>query len=146
MDRLKLWISALGGIVSAYIGAYLPIIGIVFAAVMFDIITGVAAAIYTGSGLSSKKATKGAIKKAMLFLSLGFGIFLDFLLPMAASRIGLTPEVGVMFSSVIAFYIAFSECVSVCENIYRCNPSAFPKWLAKLLSDSKDSIDKGEKI
>ena len=143
-DKLKYLIAMAGGVVVAHIKAHLPLIGIVFFAVLLDILTGAFAAVYTGKGLSSKKAHRGVIKKAVLFLSLGFGIFLDFLVPMAAAQIGVELDSGVMFSSVVAFYIAFCECVSVCENIYRCNPSAFPKWIADLLAESADKLDRGD--
>lgn len=141
-DKLKYFIAAAGGVIATHLKVYLPLIGVVFFAVLFDIITGAFAAVYTGEGLSSKKARRGAIKKAVLFLSLGLGIFLDFLVPMAAAQVGADIDTGVMFSGVVAFYIAFCECVSVCENIYRCNPSAFPKWIADMLSESADKLDR----
>lgn len=144
-EKFKCLLALAGGTLAGYFKLYLPLIAVVFTAVMFDIITGVAASVYTGEGLSSKRARKGAIKKAVLFLALGFGTFLDFLLPMAASKIGLELKPGILFSSVVAFYIAFCECVSVCENIYRANPDALPTFLKKLLADAKDKIDKGDK-
>lgn len=143
-DKIKYWAAVAGGAIAGYFKLYLPLIAIVFTAVMFDIITGVAASVYTGEGLSSKRARRGAVKKAVLFLALGFGMFLDFLLPMAASKIGLELEPGILFSSVVAFYIAFCECVSVCENIYRANPDALPSFLKKLLTDAKHKLEKGD--
>ena len=145
MEKLKILIITFGGIVTAHFKAYLPLLAVVSAAVIFDIVTGVIAAVYTGTGLNSKKARLGALKKAAMFMALGFGIFLDYLIPLAAARLSVTIPQTVVFSSVIAFYIAFGECVSVCENLYKCNPDAFPKWIAAILSDSKNAIDKGGK-
>lgn len=141
MKTVNLTFATIGGIMSVYFKAYLPLIIIVAIAVVFDFITGVIAALYTGEGLNSKKARKGALKKATMFLSLGFGIFLDYLIPMATAQIGLDISAKLMFSSIIAFYIVFTECVSVCENIYRCNPNAFPKWIVKVLSEGKDKLE-----
>ena len=142
MEKFKLFLVAFGGMIATYFKAYIPLMVIVFIAVIFDFITGLVAAIYTGEGLNSKKARKGALKKATMFLALGFGIFLDYLIPYAAVQIGFTVNAKLMFSSVIAFYIAFTECVSVCENIYRCNPDAFPKWITKILTEGKTQLDK----
>lgn len=135
MEKIKYFIAACGGIVAAYFKAYIPLIVIVLTAVIFDFITGIIAAMYTGVGLNSAKARKGALKKATMFLALGFGIFLDYLIPMAASQIGFDFKTKLLFSSIIAFYICFTECVSICENIFKCNPNAFPKWIVNILSD-----------
>lgn len=142
MDKLKLFVSVIGGAVSAYLKAYIPLIAIVLVSAVFDIITGVIASVYTGEGLNSKKAVHGALKKSAMFLSLGFGTFLDYLIPLAAANLGINMGATVMFSSVIAFYIVFGECVSVCENLYSCNPNALPRWVAKLLTDGIDAINK----
>lgn len=144
MDKLKFLIIAAGGAVASYFKVYVPLVVIVGISVIFDIVTGVVAAVYTGEGLNSKKARRGALKKATMFLALGFGIFLDYLIPLAVSQVGFSADIKLMFSSVIAFYIAFCECVSVCENIFRCNPDAFPKWIAKILTDGKNHFEKGE--
>lgn len=141
MKTANITLATIGGMILAHFKAYIPLIIIVAIAVVFDFITGVVAALYTGEGLNSKKARKGALKKATMFLSLAFGIFLDYLIPMAVSQIGLDFKSTLMFSSIIAFYIAFTECVSVCENIYKCNPGAFPKWIVKVLSDGKEKIE-----
>ena len=142
MDKIKNLFIALGGILLAHFKLYLPLIAVVSIAVLLDIVTGSIAAVYTGEGLSSKKAWRGALKKATAFLSLALGIFLDSLVPLAAAHIGFEVTENLLFSTVIAFYIAFSECVSVCENIFRCNPDAFPEWIVKLLSDGVKHIEK----
>ncbi len=141
MEKLKYLLIGIGGVLAAYFKAYVPLIIIVSIAVVFDIITGVIAAVYTGEGLNSKKARKGALKKATMFLALGFGIFLDYLIPMATAQIGFEVTAKLLFSSIIAFYIVFTECVSVCENIFKCNPNAFPKWIIKILTDGIKHID-----
>ncbi len=141
MERLKFVFIGIGGILAAYFKAYVPLLIIVSIAVVFDIITGVIAAVYTGVGLNSVKARKGALKKATMFLALGFGIFLDYLIPMAAAQIGFEVTAKLLFSSIIAFYIVFTECVSICENLFKCNPNAFPKWIVKLLTDGIKHLD-----
>ncbi len=142
LEKIKFFTALIGGAVSAYFRAYIPLIAIVLVSAVFDIVTGVIAAVYTGEGLNSKKARRGALKKAAMFLSLGFGTFLDYLLPLSVARLGFDMGATVMFSSVIAFYIVFGECVSVCENLYKCNPNALPKWVTKILTDGIDAINK----
>lgn len=141
MEKLKFLFVGIGGVLAAYFKAYIPLMVIVAIAVLFDIVTGVIAAVYTGEGLNSKKARLGALKKATMFLALGFGIFLDYLIPMATAQIGFEVSAKLLFSSIIAFYIVFTECVSVCENIFKCNPNAFPNWIIKLLTDGIKHLD-----
>ena len=141
MNSFKYFLAMAGGILASYFKAYIPLIVIVLIAVIFDIVTGVCAAVSTGEGLNSKKARRGALKKATMFLSLGFGMFLDYMIPYSASQIGFDVNIKLMFSSVIGFYIAFTECISVCENIYRCAPSAFPTWIAKILTEGKTKLE-----
>ena len=85
MDKIKFFTAIIGGAVSAYFKAYIPLIAIVAVAAVFDMITGVVAAVCTGEGINSKKAMRGALKKATMFLALGFGTFLDYLIPQAAA-------------------------------------------------------------
>ena len=145
MEKLKFVLIGIGGVLSAYFKVYVPLLVIVSIAVIFDIITGVIAAVYTGKGLNSKKARKGALKKATMFLALGFGIFLDYLIPMATAQIGFEVTSKLLFSSIIAFYIVFTECVSICENLFKCNPNAFPKWIVTLLTDGISHLNNIEK-
>ena len=141
MTTLKYLAIAIGGLFGAYFNIYSSIIVIVFVATMFDIVTGVIASIITGEGINSKRAFKGVLKKCVLFLALAFGTFLDYMIPFASSQLGFEMSAKLLFSSVIGFYITFTECVSVCENILKCYPGTLPKWLTKILTDGKEYLD-----
>lgn len=141
MKKLELIFATLGGIAATYFKAYVPLFVIVIIAMMFDWVTGVMAAVIKKEGLSSDTARKGAIKKGVLLLSLMFGIFLDFMIPYAFQKMGLELGITLLFSNVIGFYIAFTECVSICENIYCCYPDAFPHWIVKVLANGKKQLE-----
>jgi hypothetical protein len=141
MDIFKSLKAAIGGLVGAYLNIYLSIIIVVFVSVMFDIVTGVIASIISGEGINSKRAYKGVLKKCVLFVALAFGTFLDYMIQLASSQLGFEMPAILLFSSAIGFYIAFTECVSVCENIFKCCPGAFPKWLTKILTNGKKYLD-----
>lgn len=141
MSALKYSAAAIGGIIGTYFNIYSSILTVVSVSIIFDIITGVIACVITKEGINSKKAFKGVLKKCVLFLALAFGTFLDYMIPLASKHLGLELSTRLLFSSVIGFYIAFTECVSVCENIYRCYPGAFPKWLARILTEGKKYLE-----
>lgn len=143
MERIKILFAMFCGAVAALFKMYWPIIVFTTIALVFDFITGVIAANLTGEGWNSKKAGKGAAKKGTLLIMLGFGIFLDYMIPMAAQQVGFNVHINhLMFSSVIGFYIIFTECISVCENFYKISPHSFPKWIIKLLTVGKEQLDK----
>lgn len=147
MNYMKYIMSAVGGVVLAYFRLYGFAFAIVGASVLFDMMTGVIAAIATGEGLSSKKAFKGVMKKLMLLIALGFGTFLDVLLPYAANTVSIPVPKNLLFSTVICVYIALTESISIIENIYKCNSLALPGWISKLLESAKKDMDeKGGKF
>ena len=68
--------SFLAGVVTTFFQMYGAILGLVCAAIVFDIITGVSAAKATGKKITSKKANQGFWKKVGLLMALFFGVFL----------------------------------------------------------------------
>lgn len=148
MEKLKYLFAALGGLLVTFGKMYGALFIAVALAMCFDFITGIIAAKVSGEGFNSQKAKRGALKKGMLLGALLFGIFLDYVLPMAAVQVGFKFDMThLLFSSIIGFYIVFTECISVCENFYRCCPDTFPKWIVKFLTIGKDQLDKlGEQI
>ncbi|MBR6794415.1 MAG: phage holin family protein [Clostridia bacterium] len=143
MEKLKYLIALIGGLLLTELKLYGPIFIAVVVMCAFDFFTGIAAAKMTGVGWNSAKARKGVMKKGLMLCMLLFGVALDVIIPMAAEHIGIQLAVGpLLFSSIIGFYIIFTEAISVCENFYACNPNSFPRWIVKLLTAGKEQIDK----
>ena len=57
MEKVKYLFSIIAGAILSYLGAYIVLYALVFCAVLFDLITGLAAAVISGTGLSSRRAT-----------------------------------------------------------------------------------------
>lgn len=148
MEKIKWFVAMLSGYMATWFKAYRPIFFAVMFMLVFDWVTGIISAKVTGEKWNSETARKGVIKKGVMLLQLLFGIALDYIIPMAAEQIGFEFNVShLLFSSIIGFYIIFTEAVSVCENFYECNPDSFPKWIIKFLSIGKDQLDKlGEAV
>jgi len=144
MEKWKIGIALLGGAVMSYFEKYTFLYVMVGAAVLMDLISGMAAALATGQGLSSKLARTGFIKKLTLLLGVAFGTFLDVLLPWGAQTVGLELSSGLMFSAVISVYICVGESISVMENICRCTGSPLPKWITRLLKEAKEKMEEGK--
>ncbi len=143
MEKIKFLIAMACSCVAAMFELYWPIIVFTSIALAFDFVTGIIAAKMTGEGWNSDKARKGVSKKGTMLLMLGFGVFLDYLIPMAVKHVGFEIHIShLLFSSIIGFYIIFTECISVCENFYKISPNSFPKWIIRLLTVGKEQLDK----
>lgn len=145
MEKIcKAVLAAIGGAVAAITEKYGLILIFVIFAVSFDIITGMAKAKATGVKLDSKTGTRGFWKKISLLLGLFFGVFLDFFITEATKVVDLVLPFASPFGMIVGVYIVLNESISICENLYACNPKAIPKWVANLLKTASNKIDEGE--
>lgn len=142
-ERIKRLLSLVAGIVSAFSRQYGAILLFVCIAIIFDWITGVIGSLSQGEKLSSKKGKKGFWKKMAFLLALCFGIFIDYFIPYAITRIGVHIDANTaIFGMVIGCYIVINESISICENLYKINPAILPNWIIKMLISAKEQIDK----
>ncbi len=143
MEKMKWLSSIICGLLSAFTKQYGMIIAFVSMAVVFDWITGIIGEKAVGHPITSKKGTIGFWKKMALFAGLFFGFFLDYFIPYALTKININlPITGAVFGMIIGCYIVINECISICENIYKANPTILPQWVVKFLENTRDQIDK----
>lgn len=133
--------SFLAGVVTTFFQMYGAILGLVCAAIIFDVITGVSAAKATGKKITSKKANQGFWKKVGLLMALFFGVFIDVFIPHALSFISITIPFNMPFGLIFGCYIIFNEGISICENLDKIDPSLLPKWVKKMLEGGSEKID-----
>ena len=141
MDKIKYILALLGGMAVSYLEQYLLLYLLVGAAVVMDLISGMAAAVIEGTGLSSSTARRGFFKKLMLLFAVAFGTFLDVLLPWCMATVGLTVEGRLYFGAIIGAYICIGECISILENIYRSTGRKLPVLVEKTLQIAKEKLD-----
>lgn len=143
-EALEYVLALIGGAIAVYFKAYMLLYVLVGAAALLDLATGMIAAVLEGTGLDSKVARKGLLKKLVLLLGVALGTFLDFLLPFVAQRAGVHLNETLIFSSVVCGYICVTESISIIENIYRSTGGTIPKWIMSMLKKYKDDLEKGE--
>lgn len=142
MEKIKWSLSSVLGVVTAFIGHYGIMITLVTVAIMFDFVTGVVKAKIHGT-LSSTVGTKGFLKKIALLIGLFFGFFLDYMIPYMCHHISINIPFNTPFGLIICFYIVLNESISVCENLYACDPKILPKWIVNILRVAKKKIEDG---
>ena len=126
----------------AFAHRYAAIVVFVALMVILDTVTGLIASVVNGEKLSSERGAIGFWKKMALFAALAFGFLLDYFIPYMLAYVSIDTPFGAVFGIVIGCYIVVNEAISVCENLYRCNNDILLKWVVKLLTESKEQLDK----
>lgn len=140
MEKAKWLVSALLGLILSFTQKYGIMIIFVAVAIVFDFVTGLIKANIKGE-VSSEVGKKGFFKKMALLICLFFGFFLDFVIPYMCATIGIKIPFETPFGLIICFYIVLNESISICENLYACNPGIMPKWVVRMLKSAKQQID-----
>ena len=141
-NKIKYLLSVICGLIATAAKQYGLILLFVIIGITFDFVTGIIKSKITGVPISSKKGFVGFWKKIALLAALFFGVFLDYFIPTTLEKIvSLEIPFALPFGLIIGAYIVINECISICENLYACNPGIMPKWIANLLKNAKDKIE-----
>ena len=138
----KFYLSLLTGLLASISQKYSILLFLVLVSIIFDVVTGLAKCVVSCELISSKKGTKGFIKKLMLIVAFVFGIFLDFFVPYLLQQININLPFNSPFGFVFGCYIVLNECISIMENLFACNPQILPKWVLPLFKEAKEKINK----
>lgn len=141
MERVKIILSVILGLLSTFCDRYGLILFLVACAIVLDFATGLIKAKVSGTGLDSGIARRGFWKKIALLAALFFGVYLDVFIPTAAQTIGFAMTQKLPFGMIVGCYIAVNEAISVCENLYACDPNIIPQWIAGLLRIAKNKME-----
>lgn len=132
-ENMKRIMSFVSGLLTTFFQMYGAIIGLVCVAVVFDIVSGIVGSKASGKKITSKKANQGFWKKVSLLLALAFGMFLDVFIPLALEFVDVQVPFNMPFGLIFGCYIVFNESISICENIYKVNPTILPNWVRNML-------------
>lgn len=141
-EKTKWLLSIVVGAIGAFSRQYGVLITMVCIVIALDWVTGIIGSAAVGEAITSKKGAKGFWKKMALLMALFFGFFLDYFVPYVTTKVGIHIDVNVaIFGMIIGCYIVLNESISICENLYKTNPSIIPKWIVKLLINAKGQIE-----
>lgn len=140
-NKCKITFSVLIGTISSLYQQYAAILILVILAICLDVVTGLIKSKVTGEAINSKKGTVGFWKKMSFLVSFMFGIFMDVFIPVLLTVINIQLPFNCPFGFIVGVYIILNESISICENIYKTNTKAIPKWLIDFLTASVKEID-----
>lgn len=114
----KAWMSLLSAVLAA-VSAYarelaIPVM-VLFAAMLLDYGTGVAAA-WKNKELSSRVGLLGIVKKVGYLAVVAVGMVVDYVLSISGERLGVELPMANYFGLLVTVWLIINECISVLEN------------------------------
>lgn len=117
MLEIKLFVTALFAGLTAWLGALAVPVYILVLLNVIDYGTGYAAAPYRGEKRNSNKGFRGIAKKVCMWVLVGMGAVLDWLIGYAAATIAITLPFNFLLGSAVAIWLICNEVISILENI-----------------------------
>ena len=114
----KAWMSLLSAVlaaVSAYARELVIPVMVLFAAMLLDYGTGVAAA-WKNKELSSRVGLLGIVKKVGYLAVVAVGMVVDYVLSISGERLGVELPMANYFGLLVTVWLIINECISVLEN------------------------------
>ena len=140
--------AALIAWLSARLGLLLPVLAILFGAMVLDYVTGLLASKREALehpeepayGWSSKRGAEGIIKKVGYLCIIAVAMIVDYIILHVAAQAGMELAIKAFFGLLVAVWYVLNELLSVIENAGRMGANV-PMWLSKYVAVLKDKID-----
>lgn len=141
MEKIKAAVIAIFGILSAWLGVLaIPVYLLVFSNVA-DYITGIMASVSCKEAVSSYRSMRGIMKKVSMWLLVGVGAAVDWLLLYAGQLSGSSQEpLQFVIASLVAVWLVTNELLSILENIQKIGVK-LPPFLVRILKGIQDSTE-----
>ena len=140
MDKVKAVFITVCTVLSAWLGILaVPVLVLVLLNIT-DYITGIVAAKYRSQKISSYVGFRGIAKKVCMWLLVGLGAAVDWLLAFASQQAGITISFGYVVACLVAVWLICNEILSILENISDIGVN-LPPFLMKLVSQLKSKVE-----
>lgn len=141
MENVKKIFIAIGSMLSSWLGIlYVPMI-ILITCNIIDYATGLCAAKYREESINSYKSLRGIAKKICMWLLVGIGALLDWLMNFAVIQIGISFSLHFFIGSVAAVWLIANEIISILENMKDIG-APLPPFLMKIAENIKSQAEK----
>ncbi len=140
MNRVKTAVTAFFSALAGWLGILaIPVLVLVICN-LIDYATGLAAAKYRNEPVSSYKGLRGIIKKVCMWLLIGVGAMVDWLIIYAGSTIGITLPISFLIACIVAVWLIVNEIISILENMVDIGVS-IPPFLMPLVRNIKKQVE-----
>lgn len=140
MDKIKAAFVTFFTLLSSWLGILaIPMLLLVLVNIV-DYATGLAAAKYRNQKISSYTGIRGIIKKICLWLLVGVGAVIDWLILYATQTVHIDIPFTFVVASLVAVWLICNEIISILENMADIGVS-LPPFLMKILSSIKAQVE-----
>lgn len=117
MEKTKLTFVAVAVAINAWLGNLAIPVYLLVLLNIADYATGYVAAPYRGQERKSSIGLRGIAKKCCMWLLVGLGASVDWLLAYSVGAIGITLPFSFAVASLVAIWLIANEIISILENI-----------------------------
>lgn len=140
MEKIKACFISVFTVLSAWMGVLaVPVLVLVMLNIT-DYATGLAAAKYRNQRIKSYRGFLGIAKKVCMWLLVGVGATVDWLLTFATQQAGISIHFGYAVACLVAIWLICNELISILENIRDIGVN-LPPFLLKLVASLKTKVE-----
>ena len=144
MEKGKAVITGVFAALSSWLGILAVPVYILVVLNIADYGTGLVAAKYRGEKISSDLGFRGIAKKVCMWLLIGLGSAVDWLLMFAAEQVHLDLNFSYFIGCFVAIWLICNEILSILENVGDIGVP-LPGFLKKIVEHLKSTVEeKGE--
>lgn len=145
MNKFKTLFTAFFAALAGWLGILaIPVLVLVVCNII-DYATGLTASKYRGQVIDSYKGFRGIAKKVCMWLLIGIGAMIDWLIIYAGTYIGITIPVTFIIACIVAIWLICNEIISILENMVDIGVE-LPPFLAPIVKNIKKQVEDKAKI
>ena len=142
MNKVKAFFIGFWAVLASWLGILaVPVLILVLCNVI-DYITGIVASVHRNETVSSHRGLTGIIKKVCMWILIGIGAMVDWLLLYAAGTIGIALPVSFLVACLVAVWLIANEIISILENMVDIGVSIPPFLIPLVKNIRKKSEEK----
>jgi len=140
MNKIKTAFTGFFSALAGWLGILaIPMLILVLCNVI-DYATGLAAAKFRNETVNSYKSLRGIAKKICMWLLVGIGAIVDWLLIYSSDAAGIKIPVTFIIACIVAIWLICNEIISILENISDIGVK-LPPFLAPLVKNIKKQVE-----
>ena len=144
MEKIKAVVTGAFAALSSFLGILAVPVYVLVVLNIADYGTGLVAAKYRGEKISSAQGFRGIAKKVCMWLLIGLGSAVDWLLMFAAEQVHLDLHFSYFIGCFVAIWLICNEILSILENVGDIGVP-LPGFLKKIVEHLKGTVEeKGE--
>ena len=145
MNKIKTGFTTFFSVLAGWLGILaIPMLILVICNII-DYVTGLTAAKYRNEQVNSYKSFKGIAKKICMWLLVGVGAIIDWLIIYAGTTAGIVLPFTFLIACIVAIWLICNEIISILENMIDIGVK-IPPFLKPLIKNIKKQVEDKAKI